>query len=125
MLPVMGEVGEEALDGGATAPSGERMVAVGRVTPRSVRLWVRLEAPQGLWLDLEGPDGIRRVGPFSPRLLEAGVAAFTYPDDFPGEAALAPGSRYLFRLITEGPHTKVGSGRFRTSSRTPTDAPDK
>lgn len=97
------------------------MVAVGTVTVASVRLWARLERPSDLALRLEGPEGKRAVS-LRPSWGEQNTCAFTYPNDFPGEAPLRAGTRYRFTVATaEG--DEVGQGRFKTPPAQAQDAP--
>ncbi|MDZ4696340.1 MAG: alkaline phosphatase D family protein [Deltaproteobacteria bacterium] len=106
------------------APPLVRMVAVGRVTPVSVRIWARLETPCALRLELRSQTDTRLSGSFSPKLGQANTCAFTYPDDFPSESPLTPTTRYSFRLLTADEQL-VGEGRFMTPARTPAEAPKK
>jgi len=108
----------------AEPPPLDCMVAVGRVTPVSARIWARLETPSALRLEWRSHTGTRLVGPFSPKLGEANTCSFTYPDDFDSESPLLPTTRYSFRLLTAGDQ-KVGEGSFTTPAATPSEAPAK
>ncbi len=100
------------------------MVAVGSVSSSSARLWARLAKDARLVLELRSATDVRRVGPWLPAPGDGGTMAFTYPDDFPGEAPLLPTTVYEFRLLTEA-NALVGEGRFRTAPQSPAQAPTK
>ncbi|MDL5051994.1 alkaline phosphatase D family protein [Oscillatoria laete-virens NRMC-F 0139] len=98
------------------------MVAVGTVTPTSVRLWARLDRISRLRLCLahEGHSLCSEL--FEVSLSPESTTAFTYPNDFPGAAPLQANTRYSFVLQDEAGNT-VGLGKFKTPAARPEDAP--
>lgn len=102
-----------------------RMVAVGRVTATTVRLWARTDWSGPVDVELDGGGENRRLR-FSPTFRDGadGTFAFTYPDDLPGERPLAPLTRYRFRLAAAD-GSVIGEGKFETAPARPEDAPDK
>ncbi|MCG5054463.1 MAG: hypothetical protein KA712_15980 [Myxococcales bacterium] len=99
-------------------PEVSTMVAVGTVTFASVRLWARLERPSDLALRLEGPEGKRAVS-LRPSWGEQNTCAFTYPNDFPGEAPLCAGTRYRLRGGTPLDRAHGRRGPRRVPSQVP------
>ncbi len=96
----------------------ERMVAVGAVEPTRARLWARAPSPGTEELVITPEDGReRRVRVEIPDGPGDHTAAFTYPDDFPGEAPLAPGTTHHFRVGA------LGAGGFVTPPPPGTSAP--
>jgi alkaline phosphatase D len=107
----------------------ERMVAVGRTTPTSVRIWLRAEAagPHRLTIvRATSGDPVAQVEFGVPaaggRDLTHGVG---YPDDFPGEAPLAPLTAYRFEVQRVAGWRSVGTGRFETAPASAGDTPDR
>lgn len=98
------------------------MVAVGTVTPHSVRLWVRLERSKRMRLLLN--DGAKPVCSelFDVALSPESTGAFTYPEDFPSAGMLLANTRYTFELQDEVGRL-IGAGRFKTPAATAEDAP--
>jgi alkaline phosphatase D len=88
----------------------ERMVAVGAVGPGRARLWVRAPRPGDHELVI-GPRGgaCRRLRVTVPAGEADHTAAFTYPDDFPGEPSLAPATLHDVRIGA------LGAGSFVTA----------
>lgn len=86
------------------------MVAVGAVEPTRARLWVRAPRPGDEELVIGPEDGATRAVRLT--IPDDGAAdlaaAFTYPDDFPGEPPLAPATVHTFRVGA------LGAGRFVT-----------
>ncbi len=90
------------------------MVAAGAVTSTSARLWARCGQPGPYRLTIESAGA-------PPVQVEVEVderadttAAWTYPDDFPSAAPLAPLTAHTFR-ITHRNGMRVGEGRFTTA----------
>src|SRR5687767_7251655 len=100
------------------------MVAVGRVSPTSVRMWARLDGPSRIHLELDANGDSRRPDPWTPELGEGGTLAFSYPDEFAEQPPLAPGTAYHFRLVTDT-GVLVGEGSFKTPPAQAADAPTR
>lgn len=98
-------------------PVMERAVAVGRVSPRGVRLWMR--SPGGgvhrleLWLDAVPSERVAYAFDMGDRAHSDHTHAFAYPDDIPGARPLEPVTRYGYR-ISRADGVLVGEGRFAT-----------
>lgn len=92
-------------------------VAVGRVSPRGVRLWMRSPGggPHRLALWPEAAPQARREFGFDAgdRRKADDTYAFAYPDHFEGAPRLDPVTRYGFEIL-RGDGTPVGRGRFET-----------
>jgi alkaline phosphatase D len=98
-------------------PVLERAVAVGRVSPRGVRLWMR--SPGGgahrleLWLDAVRSERVTYAFDMGDRAHSDHTHAFAYPDDIPGARPLEPVTRYGYR-ISRADGVLVGEGCFET-----------
>ncbi len=95
----------------------ERAVAVGRVSPRGVRLWMR--SPGGgphrleLWLAAVPSERVAYDFDMGDRSYSDHTHAFAFPDDIPGARPLEPVTEYGFRL-SRADGMRVGEGRFET-----------
>ncbi|HET9450132.1 MAG TPA: hypothetical protein VFO83_04595, partial [Aggregicoccus sp.] len=95
----------------------ERAVAVGRVTPRGARLWMR--SPGGgahrleLWLLAAPAQRMVHTFDMGDRAHEDHTFTLLYPEAVPGAAALEPVTRYGFRILRPD-GLLVGEGRFET-----------
>ena len=103
-------------------PVMERAVAVGRVSPRGVRLWMR--SPGGgahrleLWLDAVRSERVTYAFDMGDRSHSDHTLAFAYPDDIAGARPLEPVTRYAWRATclarTSRWETSRGSGHAST-----------
>ena len=101
-------------------------VAVGRVGPRSARLWLRTAHPHAqhtleLWPE-DAPRARARALLALPGGAADGTHAFDVPGTLEGLAPLEPLRRYGFRVRTGSGHT-LGEGAFRTAPAGPEDTP--
>ena len=107
-------------------PELERAVAVGRVTPRGARLWMR--SPGGgphriaLWLEAAPEQRVTHGFDMGSRAHEDHTFAFRYPEDVPGASPLEPVTRYGFRILRED-GLVVGDGSFETLPSTRAQMP--
>ena len=92
----------------------EGLVAVGRVTPLSARIWARTKASGRVQIGIEpfGSPPLRRVEAVVPAGAADHTAAWTYPDDFAGAPPLAASERYRVRVLRDG--GELGEAQFRT-----------
>jgi alkaline phosphatase D len=107
-------------------PLLERAVAVGRVSPRAVRLWLR--SPGGgphrlhVW-PAAAPSAVRTHRLEVPANPEHDFThAFEYPEEVPGASPLEPVTAYGFRVERED-GVLVGAGRFETAPATAAQMP--
>ncbi|MEQ1506384.1 MAG: alkaline phosphatase D family protein [Myxococcota bacterium] len=117
-----------------------RLVAVGPVDHRSVRLWLRTDAPGPHTITVTGAVRSPGTSPGGPRRFRFvvdgdpafdGTVAVTVPDDVdaddigPGRrpADLAPDTAYTFEVHRGD--VRIGGGRFVTAPRDLDDAPDE
>lgn len=107
-------------------PVMERAVAVGRVSPRGVRLWMR--SPGGgahrleLWLDAVRSERVTYAFDMGDRAHSDHTLAFAYPDDIAGARPLEPVTRYGYR-ISRADGVLVGEGQFETLPARPSQMP--
>ncbi|MCP3136336.1 alkaline phosphatase D family protein [Pyxidicoccus xibeiensis] len=107
-------------------PQLERAVAVGRVSPRGARLWMR--SPGGgthrleLWLAAVPSERVTYAVDMGDRAHADHTFAFAFPDDVPGARPLEPVTRYGFRL-SRADGVLVGEGRFETLPARPGQMP--
>jgi alkaline phosphatase D len=101
------------------------LIAVGRTDHRSARIWCRAERSGPLRLRIRG-GGLDRTVTFTVPgdLARDNTAAATYPDDFPGEPALQPVTKYLCDLRSAEGDLVVGEAAFETAPSRPEEAPD-
>ena len=111
----------------ATATLGD-MVAVGAVTQRSARLWLRSQSAGTCTLAVWPVDAGESAA--SPVTFDVGrekntdgTISLLYPTDFEDVPPLLPGTRYAYR-ISRGGHT-LGQGAFETSPVSADSAPDR
>lgn len=101
-------------------------VAVGRVGPRSARLWLRTPqpgVPHVLQLWAQDVPGARAEAALPvPQDAPDGTHAFDVPGSLAGLPGLEPLRRYRFRVMTASGE-EVGEGAFRTSPEGAHDAP--
>lgn len=95
------------------------MLAPGRVTPRSIRLWAR-DAEGGDYAIeiLHEGESVRRVEIDLTNEASDHTGAWTYPDDFSGERDLDPNTAYTAHLVRGD--ERIASARFSTA---PEDTP--
>jgi alkaline phosphatase D len=102
---------------GTPPPELHRAVAVGRVGPRGVRLWLRSPGggPHRLELWLAGAPAQRLVHDFDmgDRSRADHTFAFAFPEEVPGARPLEPMTRYGFRIL-RADGVLVGEGHFET-----------
>ncbi len=93
------------------------MVAVGAVSDRQARLWLRTEAPGPFTVNVWTCAGENRVAVVADRRApEAdGTMAFMLPQDAPAVGPLTPATVYRFRITVARTGTLVGEGRFETA----------
>ncbi|HXU79945.1 MAG TPA: alkaline phosphatase D family protein, partial [Polyangia bacterium] len=99
------------------------LIAIGRADARSVRIWCRAERSGPLALRIRGKGFDRTVTLTVPAERDHTTSA-TYPDDFPGEPALEPLSKYFCDLRSPAGDLVVGEGAFETAPANPADTPD-
>jgi len=113
---------------GNDLPVMERAVAVGRVSPRGVRLWMR--SPGGgphhldLWLEAVPSERVSYPFDMGDRSRDDHTYAFAYPDDVPGARPLEPVTAYGYR-IRRADGLVVGEGRFETIPSRPAQMPKR
>ena len=100
-------------DAMAAAP----MVAVGAVSDRRARLWLRTEAMGPFTVEVWARGGAGWAAVVADRRTpEAdGTMAFTIPDDAPTVGPLTPATAYRFRITVMRTGALVGEGRFETA----------
>ena len=104
------------------------MVAVGKVTPVSVRLWMRSSRPGKHHIEIDPyTEGEPTI--IVPTVIAGdGAADFThsveYPRDFPGAAPLTPSSRYNYRIVRDSDGAPIGAGRFATTPASDDQTPE-
>ncbi|HEX2276791.1 MAG TPA: alkaline phosphatase D family protein [Candidatus Tectomicrobia bacterium] len=93
------------------------MVAVGAVSDRRARLWLRTEATGPFAVDVWscGREGRTAVVADSRRPEADGTMAFTIPNDAPAIGLLAPATAHRFRITVARTGELVGEGRFETA----------
>jgi alkaline phosphatase D len=93
------------------------MVAVGAVSDRHARLWLRTDAPGPFTIELWALGGAVRAAEVADRRTpEAdGTMAFTLPDEAPALGRLAPATVHGFRITVGRTGGPVGEGRFETA----------
>ena len=97
----------------ASAP----MVAVGAVSDRRARLWLRTEAPGPFTVEMWSSQAGARVASLADRRQPAddGTMAFTVPDDVPALGPVAPSAEHGYRITVSQTGDLVGEGRFETA----------
>jgi phosphodiesterase/alkaline phosphatase D-like protein len=119
--PVEAAIGAEGTRGCVPRPpdvtATPPMVAVGAVSDRRARLWLRTDAPGPFTVELWAPGGAVRAAEVADRRTpEAdGTMAFTLPDEAPALGRLAPATAYGFRITVARTGALVGEGRFETA----------
>jgi alkaline phosphatase D len=119
--PVEAAIGAEGTRGCLLRPSDATatppMVAVGAVSDRRARLWLRTDAPGPFTVELWDAGGeVRAAEVADRRAPEAdGTMAFTLPDEVPALGRLAPATVHGFRIIVARTGAPVGEGRFETA----------
>jgi alkaline phosphatase D len=93
------------------------MVAVGAVSDRRARLWLRTEAKGPFTVEVRARGGEPRAAAVADRRAPAddGTMAFTIPDDVPAVGALASATEHGFRVTVSHTGELVGEGRFETA----------
>jgi alkaline phosphatase D len=93
------------------------MVAVGAVSDRRARLWLRTEAMGPFTVEVwTCGHGVRAAVVVDLRASEAdGTMAFTLPDDAPAVGPLTPATVHGFRITVARTGALVGEGRFETA----------
>jgi alkaline phosphatase D len=103
----------------------QNLIAVGRTDHRSARIWCRAERSGPLSLRIRGKGFDRTVTlTVSGEAERDNTACATYPDDFPGEPALEPLTRYRCDLRSAPGDLIVGEAAFETTPARPEDTPD-
>ena len=103
------------------------MIAVGKVTPRSVRLWMRSDVPGKHRIEIK-PYNRKEprvtVTTTIPRNRSTDYThSVLYPNDFPDGKPLRPSSRYNYRIVRVSDGTPLGEGRFAVETVEPCFAP--
>jgi phosphodiesterase/alkaline phosphatase D-like protein len=111
---------ERTAHGAPTPPDGRLappMVAVGAVSDRRSRLWLRTDASGPFTVEVWTHEGEGRAAAVAYRRTpEAdGTMAFTLPDDTPAIRPLTPATIYSFRIMVTRTGEPVGEGRFETA----------
>jgi alkaline phosphatase D len=93
------------------------MVAVGAVSDRRARLWLRTKAGGPFTVEVWAQGGEARAASVADRRAPDGdgTMAFTVPDDAPGIGQLAPATEHGFRVTDTLTSSLVGEGRFETA----------
>lgn len=103
------------------------MVAVGRVSPYFVRLWLRSERSGDLglrWWQEDDEQNHTEVTVHVPkRNAHDNTMSVVLPDDFPPVSPLMPLCRYRFRVVHRVDKRVLGEGRFETAPACPEDTP--
>jgi hypothetical protein len=96
------------------ATASPPMVAVGAVSDRHARLWLRTDAPGPFTVELWAPGSEARAAVVADcRAPEAdGTMALTIPVEAPSLGRLAPATAYGFRITGACTGELVGEGRF-------------
>lgn len=105
----------------------DHLVALGHTTDRAVRILVRLPGPGRCVLELwpqAAPAALRRQQIEIDDAAADHTAAFTYPDDFPGEPDLVANTRYEGALRRASDGSVVDTLAFETAPSGSADAPD-
>ncbi len=104
------------------------MVAVGTVTSKSVRLWMRSDRPGKYTVEIdpwaENAPTIRRSTTIPNDRAVDFTHSVEYPRDFPGATPLSPSSRYNYRIVREADGSPIGAGRFATCPASDDKTPD-
>ena len=104
------------------------MVAVGKVTPRSVRLWMRSDLPGKHRIEIRPYDVNQpriEVTTTIPRNSETDFThSIQYPSDFPNAPQLRPSNRYSYRIVRVSDGTPLGEGRFATTPASDDQTPE-
>jgi alkaline phosphatase D len=113
------------MSGAGQETASARMVAVGAVSERRARLWLRADAPGPFTVELLPRGGERRVAEIAHHCSpgDDGTMAFTVPDDAPALGPLATATEYRFRISLSHTDELVGEGRFETAPPEETRAP--
>jgi len=105
------------------------MVAVGRTTANTVRLWMRSEKPGDHDLEVTPESGPGRMN--SARVTipadnqTDNTLAFDYPGDLPRQDPLRPLQGYQFRILRTADREVVGRGRFETAPADQSQTPER
>ncbi len=93
------------------------MVAVGAMSDRQARLWLRTPAAGPFTLEVWPPGGPARAASVADRRAPEGdgTLAFTIPSDAQGVGPLAPATEHRFRITVARTGELVGEGRFETA----------
>jgi alkaline phosphatase D len=100
------------------------LIAVGATDARSVRLWCRAERPGSFAVRVRAP-GVDRTVTFELPAERDQTASVKYPDDFPGEPALAAGTRHTCTVASTDGTVMVGEAAFETAPGEAADTPDR
>lgn len=109
-------------------PVLDRAVAVGRVSPRGVRLWMR--SPGGgahrleLWPEQHPEARIEHAFEIRDRAEADHTFVIAFPEELPPARPLAPLTAYRFR-ISRADGEIVGEGRFETSPAVAAEMPSR
>ena len=105
----------------------ESMVAVGAVTSRSARLWLRAAHPGRVRVTV-WPEGRQRDAVSEHFVVAASerdqTLSVIVPKDFPGASPLQPCTVYRFDVRAEN-EERIGAGRFETAPPDADSAPSK
>ncbi len=108
-------------------PQLTNMTAVGAVTPRSARIWVRSERPGAFKIcwqpEAGGPSGETHF-----TVDEGNLSDNTCAIDLPGESgkvSLKPLTSYRYLVERENGVERIGEGRFETSPDSARETPSK
>ena len=102
----------------------ERMVSVGPVGPRSVRIWMRADVPGMHELQILENSRVTKTSKIMVSQSNDQTATITYPS--PNDRPLDPLTRYEYRVVrTSQQPTVLGHGTFETAPASDAQTPSK
>jgi hypothetical protein len=105
------------------------LVGVGAVDARRARIWLRSAEPGTHVLEvwpqarITAARAVRFEVSSDPQ--RDGTASVCFPDDFPAEQPLEPGTPYGFRVVRDRNAKQLGEGSFETAPAHASVAPER
>lgn len=106
----------------------QTMVAVGRVTARSARIWLRAAKHGTYRIYWKQEGGGSEESTYEFTIPVGDQSDYTYVVDLPGESGggeLSPLTRYRYRVVHATSGHTLGHGRFETFPDSPADTPSR